>query len=287
MFVVAPDWTSEGPALAVTDGCAPPEPGGHRLAVDDRERTYEIAVPDGDLNPAPWPLVVALHGTGGSGSHFGDASGVAPEGSANGALVVLPDGMGDPTGWLHEDRERDLAFVDAVIDEMVASGCVDADRLWVTGVSAGSVLAARLVCRRPDVAGAVLVAGLPRSCDDISTDVYVVHGTADDIIPYGGGDFNGVDLATMPEVVAGWASAAGCDATPAGRGVEPDVFALEWSGCTDAVDGADGVVHLYSVVGGGHGWFTDGAAAVDATCLVVTGATSEPGQPPDMSACEG
>lgn len=274
------------PARAGADGCTPPDSGTHDVRVDGRDRGYEVSAPDAELTPAPWPLVIALHGTGGSASHFGNSSGLAAEGAAAGALMVLPDGTGEPTGWVHADRDRDLAFVDAVIDEVVASGCVDRDRLWVTGVSAGSAMAAAMVCHRPDVDGAVLVAALRQPCDAVGADIYVVHGTADDIVPYAGGDFNGVELGSIPDTAAGWGAAAGCDPSLAGRGVVPDVYVLEWSAC-DHGGAADGVVVLYSVIGGPHGWFTDGEAAVDATCLVVTAATADDDVVADPSPCEG
>jgi polyhydroxybutyrate depolymerase len=281
--VGAPGGPALGASAPAAAACAPPETGEHRLVVGGSERGYVVAVPGQEVAAGPWPLVVALHGTGGSASRFGDVSGLGPEGATAGALMVLPDGTGDPRGWIHADRDRDLEFVDAVLDEIAMSGCVDAERIWVTGVSAGSAMAAALVCDRSDVVGAVLVAALPAPCDGpVSADVYVVHGTADDIVPYGGGDFNGDDLGTLPEVAAAWAVAAGCDGPPAGRGVEPDVFVLEWSPCHH---GDGGLVSLYSVIGGGHGWLTDGEAAIDATCLVLAAATAGDGAP-DVGGCE-
>src|SRR4051812_30706104 len=63
------------------------------LLWEGRPRTWTLHVPPGD-RPGPRPLVIALHGAGGTGDGFARETGFAGEADARGFLVAFPDGTG-------------------------------------------------------------------------------------------------------------------------------------------------------------------------------------------------
>lgn len=264
--------------------CVLPADGEHSITVDGVERSYRTIAPSTAGGAGgPVPVVVAVHGWSGSAAQFTEVTGLGEQGPAAGVLVVLPQGVGDPAGWEIPNWASDGEYLDAVLADVAATGCVDPHRMWIGGHSAGSAFSAFYACARPGTfAGVVLDSAItPTLCNESTPNVYVLFGTADPAVPYEGGDFNGFELEPTTVVVGRWADRAGCTVGPVGRGVGDDVLALEWSGCL-----SDRVVRLYSVVGGGHVWFTGDAASIDATCLLLTGADADPGGNPDLSGCE-
>jgi polyhydroxybutyrate depolymerase len=109
-------------------------------------------------------------------------------------LLVLPDGL-DGT-WAHQgspSRARDeLAFLDAVRDDLIRRWQVDPSRLLVTGFSQGGSMVWDLACRRGrDYAAFAAVAGafwepLPETCDGGPLDLLHLHGTSDPVVPMTG-----------------------------------------------------------------------------------------------------
>ncbi|RYD18890.1 MAG: polyhydroxybutyrate depolymerase, partial [Lysobacteraceae bacterium] len=100
----------------------------------------------------PMPLVILLHGSTGTGAEMMRESGLATTADAHGFIVVSPNGgiaaergyvwniPGVPTvtGALPgKDARDDVAYITGLIDRLVATGCVDAKRVYATGLSGG------------------------------------------------------------------------------------------------------------------------------------------------------
>lgn len=259
--------TTTGPPI----DCTPPAAGLQQVTVAGEARSFTVAVPGSFAGPAP--VLVAFHGFASSAEEFAGVTGLAEQGPAAGVVVVLPQALGSPTGWrIVADFEQDRAFADAMLEQVLASDCVDPDRVWLGGFSAGSGFAGVYGCGRADadpgsVAGLLLVSGLPPAiCPEQGAPrVAVVHGTADPVVRFQGGeqvvDGEPVPLVGVPESVAGWAARSGCADGPAETGHADDLTLSSWSSC----DG--GPVDLLAIADGGHAW--PGGAAQSATGRVT------------------
>jgi polyhydroxybutyrate depolymerase len=153
---------------------------------------------------------VALHGSSGSGQGFLDDAGWAELADREGVIVVAPDGLPlrpsappnravNPRIWNSgqhpADRPRsqidDLAFFDALIDEVTRTWPVDPDRIFAVGHSNGGAMALRLGAERSGVVSAVAsVAGLryvDPPDDARPVPMLTIFGGADPLLPTEGG----------------------------------------------------------------------------------------------------
>jgi polyhydroxybutyrate depolymerase len=231
---------------------------------------------------SPLPVVIDWHGLGSNGPDQALYSGYEDVAESEGFIVAHPTGVvdvpGGPTSWqlFPADRERDdLGFAGGLIDELVANWCADPRRVYSTGMSNGGFFTARLICEMADrIAAGVSVAGTyhPDSCRPTRDVPYVaIHGTADRVVPYAGGDSTLMSADSpgelsvffehvMPDEFDEFAVDAGCD-TKVDSDVGEDVIRHEYIDC----DG-DTPLIFYEVRGGGHTWpsspianFTEGA----------------------------
>jgi len=116
-------------------------------------------LPKNFANDEPRPLIIVLHGFGGSPPGFKPIWGPAAE--RLGAILVVPNGprrVGNGRGWI--DLDEADAVVEAALDYARESFEVDWDRVVLTGFSEGGFMAMALGTRHPDVfAGVIPVAG--------------------------------------------------------------------------------------------------------------------------------
>ena len=116
------------------------------------------------------PLVIFLHGLGGSGAQLFHFAQLAELGRAHRLFVVAPDGTRDHAGrrfWNAGaaccDFDRlavgDVARLEALIDWWRAHRAVDASRVYVAGFSNGGFMAHRLACAAANRIAAVASVG--------------------------------------------------------------------------------------------------------------------------------
>ena len=204
------------------------------------------------------PLVVILHGLG------EDAEGMAklatwPEAARDvGFVAVFPQGVDDSwnagkcCGSAAEQGVDDVAFLDALVAQMVAEENVDPNAVYLTGFSNGAMMTYLYGCRRPDaLAGAASVAGTNFSdCQpDAPLRFLQVSGSDDPVVPVLGGHSSVPGVPEVPSVeqsILAVARASGCTGQP--NGVElAGVASFQGEGC------ADGKPVRYDVVRGlGH-----------------------------------
>jgi polyhydroxybutyrate depolymerase len=248
-------------------------------------RTATVVLPDSVARPAGHrpPLLVVLHGVGGSGAEL-RGLGFEELALARGVAVAYPDGWraswndGRP-GIEHESPTEvrdDVAFLQALIAELGTQAGIDAGRVAVAGFSNGALMTGRLACEAAGALVAVaLVAGtvgegLLGTCRPTHpVPVVLVASDGDGIVPYGGGriaDFDGRRrgrVTSAAEFLAFWAAASGCGPTVATAvaGAAVPVTRLEAQECRPG----SAVVH-YRVSGGGHEWYR--VAGFDTTTAV-------------------
>ncbi len=219
------------------------------------------------------PTVLNWHGLGGDGPQQAAVTRYEELAEAEGFIAVHPTGVPAPgdtrNSWQlapssgADDRD-DVAFANALIDEMIATWCTDVDRVYSTGMSNGGFFTARLVCTIADrLAAASSVAGLYHTddCMPSRTVPYIAfHGTDDRVVPFDG-DGESVLLGAdsdpalrvffeqvMPEEFAEFAEDAGCQLAPTAVTLG-DVTRYDYSGCSD-----DTPMAFFEVAGGGHTW---------------------------------
>jgi polyhydroxybutyrate depolymerase len=161
----------------------------------------------------------------------------------------------------------DIGFVNALLDELETDLCLDAEREYLTGISNGAAMATALICgddQRFAAAAPVAGANFVSSCaaEDL-TPILAVHGDADVLAPYEGGDVFGfpLGLPAVEDQLADLAAIGGCGADSEIETIGDDVEHRTWDGCE-----GDAEVELYTVLGGGHTWpgsplFADGLPA--------------------------
>lgn len=232
-------------------------------------REFQVAVPEG-LDPGrPTPVVFSFHGSGSNMREQVVYSQLPERGTARGYVVVTPDGTGTPRGWALGGGTDD-AFVGDVIAWLGQGMCVDQDRVFTAGISNGSAYAALSACREPyrwAAIGLVAAEVPPTRCPaEVRPTVVAFHGTADPVVPYGGGTVNAEGAQGLPApaaepAVAAWAAHDGCSPAPTERHLAGDVVALDWSGCPGGT-----TVTLHRIEGGGHTW----PGALDLASLGIT-----------------
>lgn len=220
----------------------------------DRDRTVHVHVPP-SYDPAHRiPVVLNFHGYGRNGVELAQYSGMSAKADAAGFVVVHPEGTGSPQAWNageHFDNGvDDVAFVRAILDRLETELCVDAQRVFSTGISNGAFLSHRLACELSDrIAAIAPVAGLVDVPCTPSRAVPVMqfHGTADSIIPWKGVPAHG--FPGVEEMVAGWAMRDGCSEDRHTSFAQDEVRCDTQSACAEGSE-----VTLCTIGGGGHTW---------------------------------
>lgn len=197
----------------------------------------EVLGPDQIVAGERLPLLVVLHGLGGSGAQSARAWGLARFADRERVFVLAPDGAQDSRGrrfWNAHPAccDFEASAVDHVhelarrIDEVVLSAPVDAGRVFVLGFSNGGFMALRLACELGDrLRAAASIAGAgpapeTSGCSTTLPHVLLVHGDRDVTVRYEGGSvFDDPALArhaSAAETFREWTLRAGCEGTRAG-----------------------------------------------------------------------
>jgi polyhydroxybutyrate depolymerase len=122
-----------------------------------------------------------------------------------------------------ESHVDDVAYLDAVIDDMSATYRVDPKRIFVAGLSSGAYMAYRYACDRADrVAAIVSHAGamwtdLNQCRPAHPVAVLHIHGTADEMVPYAGGRTvggTGPLVVSAHQSVSDWVAFDKCASSP-------------------------------------------------------------------------
>ena len=248
--------------VLVIAGCATAPPSGfvtgtslHTINIGGRHRSYRLYKPTGVSVSAP--LVVVLHGVSGSAVQAERAYGWDKLADTGKFVVAYPDGLSrawnvDGKGCCgRPGREGidDVAFITAAVADVAKNLGINPAKVYVTGMSNGGVMSYTLACTTDIFSAIGPVAGIQLNpCrSPHPTSVMHIHGTADRLVPYGGGQgFSVINGPSVPDVNAFWRNVDQCGA-PA---VTTDgAVTTSTAGCTD-----NRSMVLITVDGGGHEW---------------------------------
>lgn len=153
-----------GGPLRGSEGCgaaAALEAGEHHFELEGRDRRFGVHLPSEYDPTRAYPLVLALHGNGGSLEYWNGTSGPRNlRGAlADDAVLVLAEAIegnwrdyGDQPGW-GARIESELLYFDTVIERTESSLCIDRGAIFSIGFSGGGSFAGVLGCRRTDIRG--------------------------------------------------------------------------------------------------------------------------------------
>jgi poly(3-hydroxybutyrate) depolymerase len=133
------------------------------ITVGDEVRAYRLVVPH-SLPADPVPVVFAFHGVGDSIEAMAAHSGLDRLAAEEGFLLVYPAARNsmwetrdiDP---LDLDSNPDVQFLDRLREQVGDQFRVDAERVYVVGMSNGASFAQVLASARPDIAAVVAHSG--------------------------------------------------------------------------------------------------------------------------------
>jgi polyhydroxybutyrate depolymerase len=207
--------------------CEPAEPvvtgqAEYTLVSDEIARRYLLYVPESYDPATPTSLVITLHGFGDSVENFSEITAWGRIAEEEGVLIVYPQAAGTPARWntgviFPEFVVDDLAFIDALIDDLQATYCIDPDRVYVNGFSNGGGMTELLMCNLSErFAAAAIVSGAVNPdfslCDPAQpVPLIAFHGTDDQVVPYLGQTDGFFDLPPAPQWIASWAGRNGCE----------------------------------------------------------------------------
>jgi poly(3-hydroxybutyrate) depolymerase len=163
----------------------------------------------------------------------------------------------------HGGAPDDVAFLKALVADLVRRGIADPKHVYLAGYSAGGVMTLRMVCTgEPSFAAIALIASsMPEATGAICRPakplpLLMIVGTADTVMPYHGSAVSAPDPRTRYRVWSAERVAAyfrkhnGCG-EPVEKSVlpGPNPFTVEVERSTGC---AGGRVDFYRIVGGGH-----------------------------------
>ena len=195
-----------------------------------RQRAYLLHIPE--TRQSASPLVVMLHGAGGSAQFAAEETGWSELANELGFVVAYPEGLAkrpdkppkfftnpqewqDGSGRGHAD---DVDFLATVLDIVSQQQAIDPQRIFVTGFSNGAGMSFRLAAELPArVAALAPVAGhcwhsAPTSPKRIPT--YFIFGDSDPLLPIAGGTAKTpwgtvTDRPSLKETVDRWVKLSG------------------------------------------------------------------------------
>jgi polyhydroxybutyrate depolymerase len=234
-------------------------------------RTYIVHLPSGYDGSRALPVVLCFHGGGGSGVGMNGLTHFNSVADQYGFIVVYPDGYqkhwadGRGTSPAEHDGVDDLAFINALLDQLTASVKADTQRIYATGISNGGFFSARLGCELSSRIAAIGVVAATLATNEAAgcapprpVSMTLIHGTDDPIVPSAGGELTVGDsgeVLSVDAAVAKWTALDGCMTTPDTSDL-PDIAndgtriqRQVYGGCA----GGSAVIN-YVVEGGGHTW---------------------------------
>ena len=209
-------------------------------------------------------LIIVLHGAYGDGYQMEVVSGFDGQADRLGWIIAYPDGVadgwdtfGDTPSWGQHPGVNDVLFISALIDQLRTTDHLDANRIYVTGLSRGGMMSYRLGCELSSQVAAIApvsgnMATTAGSAVDVQcqpdrpVSVLAIHGTADPRVPIDGG-LTDINYAPLSDVMLKWRQMNRCSDSSTVSVSGPSTT-TSW-GCAQG-----STVAMRVVAGGIHAW---------------------------------
>jgi polyhydroxybutyrate depolymerase len=253
---------SRFPAVALTPGMYEYTFTHARL-----QRGFIVYIPKGYTHVDQCPLMVVLHGGGGSAKNMFAAHRLESHADTSGYVIVAAQGTPKPGGgndWntsaaFDTSADDDVGYLERVILGLSAALQIDAKRRYVAGFSGGATMTVRFATEKSELLAAIgtFAGKVGRSASSSPPFVFpplpttpisvqMTYGTLDD--NYTGGLKEGILFTSAKEGIAWWTQSLGCDCT-ATTEVKNKLRFDSYIGCRSGT-----VVRLVTVDGMTHMW---------------------------------
>ena len=227
-------------------------------------RIYTVVMPTRVIT-APIPMMVSIHGATGSMKGQAKASGLDKAAQTRNFIAVFPQARDSKSHvWDTSPDGVDMTYILGIINYMKSTGCVDVNRIYVSGFSQGGMLTSQLACHHPNlIAGAAPIGGIIPTFDcpkGKPVPVIAAHGTADPAVYYDGGFSPNVLMVTgtkyvsqvnRAQILKNWALRNKCASTIQTQKVGFTTTIVTYS-CKDKPNVKEKMI---TVSGGIHIWF--------------------------------
>jgi polyhydroxybutyrate depolymerase len=208
------------------------------IDVGGTARTYVVRAPDQLQKASPVPLVFVLHGGGGNAANAEKMTGFTEKARKENFIVVYPEGSGrlrrglftwnagHCCGYAMENKVDDVAFINALIDDLSKRYPIDDNRIYVTGMSNGAMMSHRLGIELSHrIAAIAPVVGTVFGDEQTPSQpvaALMINGLLDENVPFSGGAgagrgrdaWDGTPAKPSLDQATFWAKANGCDTSP-------------------------------------------------------------------------
>jgi len=170
---------------------------------NNKKRNYSIYIPLSYEQHKPVPLVIVLHGGGGTGKGMEETLTLGKWNSLadkNGFVVVYPDGIKkrwndgrtDIYSYAHNQNIDDIGFISSLIDQLSSELDIDQQRVYAAGISNGGMMSFRLASQLSHKIAAIaaVTASMSETFSyepSMPVSVLIINGTKDPLVPYNGG----------------------------------------------------------------------------------------------------
>ncbi|MGN6420663.1 MAG: extracellular catalytic domain type 1 short-chain-length polyhydroxyalkanoate depolymerase [Pseudobacter sp.] len=260
---------------SMTTGCnkdtaPPPRNFEATISVNGMNRSYLVNLPPSyysDTNSI-YPMVIALHGTGGNAAQFEKDYGFSKKADQAGFVAVYPNGVasngvlrlrtwnaGTCCDFAMKNGIDDVSFISQLIDKMTGNFHIDPKRVYVTGMSNGGMMTYRLAADLAHKIAAIAPVSAsmvytPPAQQPRPVPILELHSVHDRIVPYNGGTNElGYYFPPTDSVLNVWALRNNCLPNATVVVDEGRYKQLKWTNGNGQV-----LIEHYVTQDGGHAW---------------------------------
>lgn len=274
----------------VIDGYAQKQAKGNSkftLLHQGATREYFVHAPSSYNSNIPAPLIIHLHGGGGSAEGAMEYSRMNKTADRHGFLVVYPQGTGPKIvgktigtwnagkccGAAMQKKVDDVGFIRSMIAQLKKDYNVNPKMIYATGLSNGAQMTYRIACELADQIAAIAPIGSVSVLDNCNPSrpmpVIHFHGTADPTAYYAGGTCGGGyddflakvlsrgkpksrttwPCASVPDYMKTWKNKNGCANQETVTYEKGNATCVTSNQCN-----GNAAVTLCSIENGGHTW---------------------------------
>ncbi|TWI96356.1 polyhydroxybutyrate depolymerase [Mucilaginibacter frigoritolerans] len=230
------------------------------MMVDSIKRSFVTYVPFITNKEYKMPLIISLHGGFASPQGQFHLADFRPIADKDKFIVICP---ASKHIW-HDGKNNkgidDVKFIDQLITYAIENYNVDAERVYVTGISNGGFMTSRLACQLHKRIAAVAVVAASLDVNegyDLESPMPVIymHGTKDKIVSYNGGKMFGREIYSQKEIIQKWVKLDGCNPKPVITNL-PDTVKDSTSVIKEEYTNPNNGLKVvgYTINNGGHTW---------------------------------
>jgi polyhydroxybutyrate depolymerase len=213
-------------------------------------REFRLFVPESNDPTSAVPLVLNFHGLGSNARGQEVYSGMVEKATAEGFITAAGEGIGKSwnTGEVccapaNQQGVDDVQFTRDMVARIASEYCIDAQRIFSTGMSNGAFMSNRLACDAADLIAAIApvagIEGLVGCAPSRPVPILMFNGTLDPLVPYAGAGNSFVR----------WQGFNACSGDAATTYASGDASCATYEECA-----GDATTTLCTIDGGGHTW---------------------------------